>query len=88
MKNIDVIKAFVNGKSACGSNLYSTGDKLVNYNTCIAEYNENENRYILNITKYSSTTSRHQNALRKLLPLGTICVNKIPKGTLNLLRYG
>lgn len=88
MKNNDVIKAFIDGKSACGSNLYSTGDKLINYSTCIAEYNESENRYILNITKYSSTTSKHQNALRRLLPLGTICVDKIPKGTLSLLRYG
>lgn len=88
MRNDDVIKAFVDGKSACGSNLYSTGDKLINYNTCIAQYIEDKNRYILNITKYSSTTSKHQNVLKRLLPINTINVSEIPKNTLDLLKYG
>lgn len=94
MRNIDVIKAFIDGKSACGSNLYSTGDKLVNYNTCIAQYYEENNKpiYILNKSKYSFTTSKHQNALERLLCLKyaykIIRVMSIPKNTLDLLKYG
>jgi hypothetical protein len=64
MRNSDVIKCFLRGLDAKGSNLYSTSEKLINYNTCIAQIVNNI--LIINNTFYSSTTSRHQNLLKKL----------------------
>lgn len=37
MKNKEVVEAFLSSDVAVGSNLYSTGDKLFSYRTCIAE---------------------------------------------------
>lgn len=63
MRNIEVIKFFIKrvpAKSWTG-NTRSTGEKLFSYNTCIAEW---INGYLfVNITKYSSSTSRIQNML-------------------------
>lgn len=59
MRNKEVIDRFLQGLPAWGSNLYSTGDKLVNYNTTIAEWDSG--RLYINNTKYSKTTSTHQN---------------------------
>ena len=54
-------------KSSSG-NLRSTGEKLFSYNTCIAEW---VNDYLfVNLTKYSSSTSRIQNMLFKKLRFG------------------
>lgn len=64
MRNSDVIKCFLRGLDARGSNLYSTGEKLINYNTCIAQIIGNI--LIINNSYYSSTTSKHQNLLKKL----------------------
>ena len=70
MRNIEVIKQFTKGypaKSHSG-NLRSTGEKLFSYNTCIAEW---DNDYLfVNLTKYSSSTSRIQNMLFKELRFG------------------
>lgn len=63
MKNKDVILAFLKKEEAWGSNLYSTGKRLINYNTAIAEWYDNYH-LIINNTKYSSTTSRWQNVLK------------------------
>lgn len=64
MKNEEVIKCFLKGLNAQGSNLYSTGDKLINYNTCIAQINGHT--LIINGSYYSKTTSRHQNLLKRI----------------------
>lgn len=67
MKNIEVIKFFLKGwlaKNWTGS-LRSTGEKLFSYNTCIAE-RANDCLFV-NITKYSSSTSRIQNMLLEYL---------------------
>ena len=70
MRNIEVIKCFMKwhpAKSSSG-NLRSTGEKLFSYNTCIAEW---VNDYLfVNLTKYSSSTSRIQNMLFKELRFG------------------
>ena len=66
MKNKDVILAFLKKEEAWGSNLYSTGKRLINYNTSIAEWYTNYH-LIINDTKYSSTTSRWQNVLKSEL---------------------
>ena len=38
MKNKEVCKEFIRRRVARGSNLFSTGDKLFSYNTCIAQW--------------------------------------------------
>lgn len=64
MRNADLVNNFING--ACegkGSNLKIEGNQLINYTTCIA-YRIGNTVY-LNNTKYSSTTSVHQNRIRR-----------------------
>lgn len=85
MRNIEVIKQFLNkssGNSDSG-NLISTGDRLFSYNTCIAEWLEN-NDLALNVTKYSSTTSRHQNLLRRKIIYSSIQLVNVPINTQRL----
>lgn len=63
MRNIEVIKQFLNkssGNSYTG-NLISDGVKLFSYNTCIAEWTDS--LLLVNVTKYSRSTSRIQNML-------------------------
>ena len=65
MKNIDVIKAFIYGEQAHTLNLMSSGDKLINYSTCIAQ--RKDGQIYVTDTKFSKTTSVIQNALRREL---------------------
>lgn len=63
MRNVEVIKQFLNkssGNSDTG-NLISDGVKLFSYNTCIAEWADS--LLLVNVTKYSRSTSRIQNML-------------------------
>lgn len=71
MKNIYVIKQFLHISSANSDtgNLISVGDRLINYNTCIAEW-KTKGCVMVNITKYSPTTSRIQNMLLEELKSG------------------
>lgn len=63
-KNIDVIHAFIDGEDKPKTaNLRIEDNKLINYNTVIAERNDESNDFIINVTKYSSSTTRIQNAL-------------------------
>ena len=71
MKNNDLLDMFLNGNGIGNEN--HTGnlwiDKynmLVNYGTIIALYYDG--KLILNATKYSSTTSKHQNYIRRNFP--------------------
>lgn len=61
MTNREVIDKFLVGEPGKALNLYSTGKKLFSYFTCIAQYTEDG--LIVNKTKYSVTTTRHQNIL-------------------------
>lgn len=68
MRNEEVVIAFSHrekAKSSTGS-LWSTGDCLYSYSTCIAEYNK-EGRLYVNLTKYSTTTSHHQTLMNRHL---------------------
>lgn len=65
MKNLDVIKAFIYGEQAHTLNLMSSGDKLINYSTCIAQ-RKNGQIYVAD-TKFSVSTSKIQSALRREL---------------------
>lgn len=68
MRNEEVVKAFCEGKKARSStgSLWSTGDCLYSYHTCIAEYSVDGKLYI-NLTKYSTTTSHHQTFVNRYL---------------------
>lgn len=65
MRNNQVIEAFLshNEEMSDNKNLRSTGTKLFLYSTCIAEWVEDT--LIVNLTKYSRTTSKIQNRLVK-----------------------
>lgn len=68
MRNEEVVIAFSHreeAKSSTGS-LWSTGDCLYSYSTCIAEYDKDGRLYV-NLTKYSTTTSHHQTLVKRHL---------------------
>lgn len=83
MKNIDVLRAFVDGALAGEShtgNLFIAGNKLFNYSTCIAE-RVSGGGFIVNITRYSRTTSTIQNKLLYLLENSKVeKVSNVPIG--------
>ena len=87
MRNQEVISKFVNfAESAATANVRSTGDKLFNYYTCIAQ--RHEGKIIVNVTRYSVTTSKMQNYLRRELSgYDVIEVTGVPRGTCNLVPY-
>ena len=88
MKNRDVILAFLEKREAFGSNLFSTGQKLINYNTALAEWYDNYH-LIINDTRYSVTTSKNQAYLkREIIPdRGIVCyhVDSVDRGVKNLI---
>ena len=87
MRNQEVISEFVNfAESAATANIRSTGDKLFNYETCIAQ--RHGGKIIVNVTRYSSTTSKIQNyLLRELSDYDVIEVTGVPIGTCDLVPY-
>ena len=92
MKNSVVCEKFVNGANeGKGSNLRILDNRLYSYNTCICERFVNERGYynfIMNETKYSVSTSRHQYYLRYALRNeNVIPANNVPKRANSLRRY-
>lgn len=87
MRTQEVISKFVNfAESAATANVRSTGDKLFNYYTCIAQ--RHEGKIIVNVTRYSVTTSKIQCYVRReLLDHDVIEVASVPRGTCNLVPY-
>lgn len=61
MKNIDVIRAFLNNRTAKTQNLSTDGTALVNYATTIGYWYDGE--LFINKQRYSVTTSKIQNWL-------------------------
>jgi hypothetical protein len=47
--------------------IWTDGDNIFSYGTAIATFGEYVDEAVLNVTKYSPTTSNHQNALRVLM---------------------
>lgn len=81
MKNLDVIKNFINGEAKGKTkNLYIEGNNLINYYTIIATRN---NGFKVNSTKYSQSTSTIQNALRRELTNMGIEYEEIDGKTMN-----
>lgn len=73
MKNKEVVDNFISRNIAKSANLISTGDRLISYNTCIAEWYTSQ-ILLINETYYSNTTSRHLNILKRRLPSYIRCL--------------
>lgn len=87
MKNADVIENFVRGMREAQShtgNLYIMGNKLINYNTTIAQWENG--RIILNKTSYSRTTSVLQNKVHYQAH-NPIVIDNVPFDTYDLKQY-
>ena len=87
MRNQEVISKFVHfAESAATANVRSTGDELFNYYAWIAQ--RHEGKIIVNVTRYSVTTSKMQNYLRgEMANKDVIEVANVPKGTFDLIPY-
>lgn len=69
MKNVDqVCKAWVKGESlgVYGTPISTSGSTIFSYKVKILFFNE-KRELILNVTKYSATTTKHQTQIRKFL---------------------
>ena len=63
----DVVETFIEtrgGRDQKASSVTTVGRRLYSYNTVIAEFTNSS--LILNVTKYSMTTSRLQNRIRRI----------------------
>lgn len=88
LKNAEVVKNFVGRFGDCEShtgNLYSMGNKLYSYNTVIAQYIGGE--LVVNATKYSTSTSRIQNMVRREAYRYTETEKLVPIDTHDLRDY-
>jgi hypothetical protein len=71
MQNVrDAIKVFEGLSPAKPASITSTKEAIYSYATCIAtrQHVDGTGRVVINITKYSVTTSKLQNALRAEYP--------------------
>ena len=59
LSNKQVVSRFVDGKPGASRSMLSTGMVLRSYNTAILQ-RQADGRLIGNVTKYSTTTSKHQ----------------------------
>lgn len=71
MKNIEVLDAFINKTSGMHlsnytGNLQISSNCLYTYNTILAQWKDHN--LFINVTKYSTTSSRNKNALLELIP--------------------
>ena len=78
----DVIRAFAEELSAKGSNLLSTGDKLIYYGNCIAQHYEDD--IIINMTEYNHTINNLQAYFQDF---NVITVFNVPEETENLIPF-
>lgn len=94
MRNQDLCKEFVNQVSNIaykkGNSMHVAwdGKRLFSYGTCIGEC-LSDGSFILNITKYSVTTSKHQSYLRRALTGHKVMMTtkRVPMGATELIRY-
>jgi hypothetical protein len=86
MTTQNVINLFVSGATkGKASSISIEGDKLFNYSTVIAQRVNGE--IVLNATRYSMTTTKHQNVLKRELPQNVQKVNDVPRGAQDLTRF-
>ena len=77
-----------NAKMYNGS-MHFVGGTLYSYDTAIGQYNKKDGTFIVNMTKYSVTTSRQRNLLIMALKERKINyteVDKVKMGTTNLIK--
>ena len=94
--NNDLVNNFVNCNLNGISNaeMYNgsmrfVGGTLYSYNTAIGQYNKKDSTFIVNMTKYSQTTTKQRNLLIKALKERQIKyaeVDKVKIGTTNLIK--
>lgn len=92
MKNIEVIKAFLMGCIASTEHVTTDGTRLWSYNTCIGEKSIVDGKVVLimNLTKYSQTTSHHQSLLTREVPVtyNVLYTNKmVPRNSQHLTEF-
>ena len=92
MKNSEVVEAFLRKGMANNSteSLHSTGTKLFSYATCIAEWEDKEwdnDTLIINLTKYSVTSSNHLYYLKRSYQGNYHTVLGVPIGEDSLSKY-
>lgn len=82
--NQEIIREFCNNRYSKGQNgsLRISDGRLYSYNTCIGEYLDN-NTILVNVTKYSKTTSMHQNLL-VLYSNSRLTIDNIERNTYKL----
>lgn len=91
MKNRDIAEQFLNHRASSNrsASLSTDGTRLFSYFTCIAQfYNDpilGKNILIGNNTKYSTTSSRYLNYVRKYIDVYTS--KNVPTGTKDLVNY-
>lgn len=65
--NEDVCNAFIHGKKRTGKHIYTDGTIIFSYGSHFPLAFKNNGIVLVNTTKYSSTTQRHQSMLFKVL---------------------
>lgn len=94
--NNDLVNNFVdcnlngisNAKMYNGS-MHFVGGTLYSYDTAIGQYNKKDGTFIVNMTKYSQTTTKQRNLLVMALKERKIRyteVDKVMMGTTNLIK--
>lgn len=85
MNQDELIKKFLCGeRRGKASALSISGDVLYSYATAIAQHIDG--RVVVNATRYSPTTSRHQSKLFREIPYPVI-VKNVPRGESDLRPY-
>lgn len=94
--NNDLVNNFVdcnlNGISHTkmyNGSMHFVGGTLYSYDTAIGQYNKKDGTFIVNITKYSQTTTKQRNILIKALKERKINyteVDKVKMGTTKLIK--
>lgn len=91
IRNEYLIKLFLNNEKEQNCNMRSTGTKLFSWQTCIAQ--KSSKGIIVNVNKYSKSTSAQQSKLMYLIKEGkhnyveTRSDVHIKRGTTNLEKY-
>ena len=66
MKNSEVASEWASGRAAVGSNMYTDGITIWSYGTHFPMATKTtDGKIVMNLNKYSSTTSKHQSYVRR-----------------------
>ena len=90
MTNNDFIREFITGSKAVGAcnHLGYNGNILINYSTAICEINRTEHTAVVNVRKYSATTSKIQSRLLYELEAAGFTVERVEGEPAHYWNYG